>query len=66
MSRYEIYVGNVGMVWEGTDSAEADKVFTEYQRRSHTGSHRAGGEAIALFTDGELTQEYIHDDEVYE
>lgn len=58
MSKYELYVGNIGNVWDGDDSKEATHLFDQYSYRSKLGIGRAGGEAVILFEDGDIKQEH--------
>ena len=62
---YEVIVGNVGRVYEGTSKREADKVYHDYIEISRSGHGRAGGEEVALFVDGEFVDAYspVHDED---
>lgn len=57
-TRYEVIVGNIGTVYSGGSLRLALKHFTEYRSQSETGRGRAGGEDVALMTDGEITTEH--------
>jgi len=48
---YEVIVGNVGKVHEGTDREEAIKVWSAYVKRSVSGEGRCAGEGVSLFYD---------------
>ena len=61
-TKYQLYVDNIGKVWEGNDPKEATSTFDHYKQRSLSGFSRAGGEAITLFEDGDISQEYIPED----
>lgn len=52
--RHEIIVSNIGIVYDGTDIAEARRTFNEYcnQARDHVG--RASGESVTWLLDGEI------------
>ena len=65
---YEVVVGNVGRVYNGTSKREADKVYHDYIEMSRSGYGRAGGEEVTLFVDGELEDSYsppYHDEDEY-
>jgi len=65
---YEVVVGNVGRVYNGTSKREADKVYHDYCKMSRSGYGRAGGEEVGLFVDGELEDSYsppYHDEDEY-
>jgi hypothetical protein len=57
-AKWEIYVGNIGNVYSGTDSIKAKALFTEYVQRSKNGDGRAAGERVTLVYDHEILQEY--------
>jgi len=62
MSLYELYVDNVGNVWNGNNSEKAISLFNEYKQVSLSGFSRAGGETVTLFEDGDIIKEYIPED----
>lgn len=51
MSQYEVIVGNIGTVYQGSDRTEALKCYREYESPDRPG--RAEGE-VSFFIDGEL------------
>ena len=57
-TRYEIVVGNVGTVYSGFDRREAENKFESYTAYVET-PRRGYGETVAMFEDGELTDEYF-------
>jgi hypothetical protein len=59
--RYEVIVGNIGRVHEGSAKTEALRHFNAYVRQSKAGYGRAGGEEVALLKDGEIIREHIPD-----
>jgi hypothetical protein len=63
---YEVYVGNVGMVYEGASLAVAKKTYSEYVAISKSGFGRAGGESVALMVDGEPIKDYQGKNDRYE
>jgi hypothetical protein len=62
---YEVIVGNVGRVYNGTSKREADKVYHDYIEISRSGHGRAGGEEVTLFVDGDFADCYspVHDED---
>jgi hypothetical protein len=54
----EVVVGNVGSVYKGFSSLEADKTYKEYVKQSKSGSGRAAGESVTLLVDGEVQNEF--------
>jgi len=55
---YEVVVGNIGRVWNGTDEARACACFDDYREQSRRGIGRAAGESVILFADGEPIAEH--------
>lgn len=56
---YEVYVGNVGCVYNGPDSREAMDNYTHYANLSDSRrSGRAWGETVCLLHNGEITHEH--------
>ncbi len=57
---FELIVGNIGTVYTGTDSEEANRLFEVYLDQSaNLPGCRAYGEDITLFLDGEPTREHL-------
>jgi hypothetical protein len=56
--KYELHVGNIGMVHAGDDFREAMTHYNEYVKQSRSGSGRANNERVVLFEDGEIRNEY--------
>lgn len=54
----EVVVGNVGSVYKGFSSLEADKTYKEYVQQSKSGRGRAAGESVTLLVDGEPQNEF--------
>jgi hypothetical protein len=48
---YEVIVGNIGRVWEGTNLIDAGRVYAEYVLKSKQGIGRAAGEDVSLWKD---------------
>ncbi len=57
--QYEVVVGNVGSVHEGSDREEAEDVFYEYVELSKARRGRASGEDVALFEDDDVLIEHV-------
>ena len=57
MSKYQVIVGNVGIVYDGDDGAEAQENYNEYAKQSQEGYGRASNEQVTLFVDGEVALE---------
>lgn len=56
---YEVFVGNVGSVYEGDDRQAADQTFQTYVELSKYGQGRASQEEVVLFQDGHVIEEYV-------
>jgi len=57
--KYEVLVGNIGIVYTGFSKPDAMKEFNEYVKQSKTNKGRAGNEDVVLMADGEPSKEYI-------
>lgn len=57
---YEVYVGNIGRVYNGSDSREAMDNYTHYAKLSDSrqSGGRAWGETVCLLHNGEITREH--------
>ena len=55
---YEVIVGNIGRVHEGSDSYKAASIYNRYVDLSKEGYGRAAGETVTLLRDGEIVQEH--------
>lgn len=58
LSRFEVIVGHIGVVYRGDDAGAALAVFAEYVAESKTGTGRAGDEPVTLMDDGQIQFEY--------
>ena len=58
MATYEVIVGNVGRVWEGTNVRDARFCARQYVDYSKRNTGRAAGESVVLMKDGEILEEY--------
>lgn len=57
--KYEVIVGNIGKVFEGSNREEAREMYNTYVRMSKSGKGRPGGEDVVLFCDDEIVKEHI-------
>ena len=55
---YEVLVGNIGKVWQGTNQLECEGVFNTYKAQSESNYGRAAGEDVTIWRDGELIWEF--------
>jgi hypothetical protein len=55
---YEVVVGNIGTVYAGRSYGLANATFDEYVVQSKSGYGRASGEAVTLFKDNDIHEEY--------
>ena len=58
-SKFEVYVGNIGMVYDGNNKEEAKKVFVEYVEQSTMKYGRASNEDVTLFEEGEPIENHF-------
>ena len=58
-TRFEVIVGNIGRVYEGTKRVEAMTTYANYLSQSKSGTGRAGNESIALLCDGHVILEHV-------
>lgn len=59
MAFYEVIVGNVGKVFEGSNGFEARQNYNHYVGQSKRKVGRASGEQVSLWKDNEILEEYI-------
>jgi hypothetical protein len=57
--KYQVIVGNVGIVYNGENAKEATRCFVEYCDQSWSKHGRAAGESVTLMKDGEIEREQI-------
>ena len=57
-ARYEVSVGNVGIVYSGTNKRDAITEYYAYVSQSARRYGRASGEPVVFLTDGEIEAEY--------
>ena len=59
MANYEVYVGNIGMVYSGSVVADVERVWRVYLDQSkNTRQGRVSGEPVTIMQDGEIIREY--------
>jgi hypothetical protein len=58
MAMFEVIVGNIGMVYSGSDMELSNRMFEDYAIMSKLGSGRVAGENVALLQDGECIRSY--------
>ena len=56
--RFQVIVGNIGTVYDGTSRTQADCDFETYVNFSRTGYGRAAGEPVYLFFHGDPIREH--------
>ena len=56
--KYEVIVGNLGMVYSGADKKTASRTYADYAVLSFFNSGRAGREDVTLMEDDEILQEF--------
>ena len=61
MYRYEVIVGNIGMVYRGDNERQAMGTYLSYKELSKAGYGRAAGETVTLLSSGEPLFEYQGD-----
>jgi len=57
MTGYEVIVGNVGSVYEGSDPKEANEIYDHYIEYRDVVGARCHGEAVVLMVNGEPEKE---------
>lgn len=58
MPTYEVIVGNIGIVYSGTDRSDAFHSYNSYVELSVDEVGRAAGESVTLMEDGEPIKEH--------
>ena len=61
--KYQVYVGNIGMVLETKELSEAIDCFREYLFQSQSGYGKASGESVCVMADNEPLPDYDFDGE---
>mgnify|MGYP001010685849 CR=1 FL=1 len=55
---YEVFVGNLGRVYHGPSTDDANEAYDDYVKESKTPGGRTSGESVTLMCDGEPVREY--------
>ncbi len=63
MAMYQVIVGNVGLVVDTDNKAEANVAFRQYVNNSKNNIGMASGETVTLMVDGELDLEHFGDND---
>ena len=58
-NQYEVIVGNIGTVYNGTNGFTAIKEYNQYIGLSRANYGRASGESITLLKNGDIYKEYL-------
>lgn len=58
MRKYQVIVGNIGTVYDGTSYAQATRDFDHYAQQSRDGVGRAAFEEVTLLEDDEIIREH--------
>lgn len=58
-TKFEVIVGNVGTVYNGTRRHEAMSAYASYRLKSEVGEGRAGNESVALLCNGHVILEHV-------
>ena len=59
MKPFQVVVGNVGQVYDGSNYMQARAAYAEYVKQSKSGRGRAGNEPVTLFHNGEIKAEHF-------
>lgn len=57
--KFQVIVGNIGIVYDGNNNMVAHHKFSFYVKDSKTNLGRSGGESVTLMHNGEIEREYI-------
>jgi len=58
-ANYQVIVGNIGTVYNGTNGFTANKEYNSYIGLSKQLYGKVSGESVIMFKDGEVYKEYI-------
>lgn len=56
---YQVIVGNIGMVYTGSEEQDALSCFNVYVEQSKSRVGRAGDEAVTMLHGGDIVREYL-------
>jgi hypothetical protein len=60
---YQLIVGNIGQVYDGTNGAQALREYGQWKKKSIANDGRSAGEPVTLIRDGEPLREYFPKEE---
>lgn len=58
MGRFQVIVNNLGTVYDGASSVDANKIYKAYIQASKEPHGRASGESVIMLKDDEIMREY--------
>ena len=59
MTAFQVVVGNIGHVYDGSNFMQACAVYSDYVKQSKEAHGRASGEPVTMFHKGEIRKEYL-------
>ena len=59
MKPFQVVVGNIGQVYDGSNIMQADAAYWRYVKLSKAGEGRAAGESVTMFHKGEIKREFF-------
>ena len=59
MKAFQVVVGNVGHVYDGSNYMQASCIYAKWVKASKQGEGRAAGEPVTMFHNGEIKREYF-------
>ena len=59
MPRYQVFVSNIGNVYDGNNRRIANREFSNAVKDSKSGIGRIGGESVTLIAKEEIAKEYV-------
>ena len=59
MAKFEVIVGNIGIVHEGNNYMKACTVYTNYVKASKAGVGRAANESVTMMHNDDIKREHI-------
>ena len=59
MQAFQVVVGNIGHVYDGSNYMQARACYADYVKQSKAGYGRAAGEPVTLFHKGEIRAEHF-------
>jgi hypothetical protein len=59
LKSFQVVVGNIGHVYDGSNFMQAQATYSHYVKASKAGVGRAGNEPVTMFHRGEIRCEYF-------